>query len=194
MTMTESDVVYAEQQLDKRPRAVELGDHVEHADRYGRERGRRTHARLVEPARQHVCERVLAQVSQRLGHQQQHHQVSHQETYREVEAREAGERDGTRDPQERRRREVVARDGEAVLPTLDRAARHVVVAGGLVLARRPDGDAERQRDDQYEEDDGYYPVAHSDPPVPPALPPSSTSAASCLARSTRSSHPLALLT
>src|SRR5829696_8329562 len=94
MMSTESQYGQAEQQTDERPGPDELRDHVEHADKDGVERRRRPNAARVEAGREHVRQRVLAQVPQRLGHEQEHDQVGDQKAYREVESREARKGNG----------------------------------------------------------------------------------------------------
>src|SRR3712207_9057796 len=66
-------------------------------------------------SRQHVGDRVLAGVAHALGQQEHDGQERDEESDRVQEPVEAVQVDEPGDAQERRRRQVVARDGEAVL-------------------------------------------------------------------------------
>ena len=148
-----------EQQRDQRAGADHLGEQVEDRDDDGRGGGRRTDRALAHPEGELVGHRVAAGVAQHLGDQQQRHQPGDEEADRVEEAVVPAEGDGAGDAEERRRRHVVAADGEAVLDAGEAASAGVEVrrAGGLPAG--PEGDADRDRDDREEEGGGEELVA-----------------------------------
>ncbi|KMU75270.1 hypothetical protein CISG_10381 [Coccidioides immitis RMSCC 3703] len=147
-------VLDAEQQGHQGARTDHLGQQVEdrHDDRGGR--GRHPDRALLHPVRQLVGHRVATRVAQHLRDQQQRHQPGDEEADRVEEAVVARQRDGAGDTEERGRRHVVATDRETVLEAREAAAAGVVVGRGLRLPARPEGDADRDRDDRQEEDRG----------------------------------------
>jgi len=92
--------------------------------------------------------------AQRLGDEQQDQDVGDREPCGEVEAVEPGQRDGARDTQERRGRDLVAGQRQAVLKAADAAARDVVVARVLIAAGGVRGQRER-REDEHTADDQW---------------------------------------
>src|SRR5690606_14971352 len=91
--------------------------------------------------------------------EQQGDEPRHQEPDRVEQAVVAVERDGSGDAEERRRRQVVARDRDAVLPAREGPAARVVLGGGAVAARGWQPDRERDRDEHPETDDVEQVVA-----------------------------------
>ena len=116
-----------QQQRDQPARPRHLREQVERRDDERRGRRGRAHRALAHPVGQHVAHRVAARVPQQLRDQQQRHQPGHEETDRVEEPVVAVDGDRPRDPEERRRRQVVARDRHAVLRAGEPAARRVVV-------------------------------------------------------------------
>jgi hypothetical protein len=143
-----------EHQLDELPGADHLGDGVEeHREDAADGRGDADRA-LLQPERHHVGEGELAQVPERLGHQEHERGPAHQPAGRVDHAVVALQGHHAGDAQEGGRRHVVAGQREAVLQRRDAAARRVELGRGLGAPRRPVGDDERERDDEEEEDDG----------------------------------------
>ena len=141
-----------EQQRDEAARARHLGEQVEERDGQRGRRGRGADRALPHPERQHVAHRVLAGVAQQLGDQQQRDQPRDEEADGVEEAVVAVDRDRAGDAEERRGREVVAGDRDAVLRAGEAAARRVEVgrAAGGTLADA-DHDGQRDHDEQPED-------------------------------------------
>ena len=106
------------------------------ATRAGRSRRRKA---------EHVGDRVLAGVPHPLGEQEHHGEERDEEADRVDEPVEAEEVDQAGDAEERRGRQVVAGDREAVLEAGDAAAGGVEADGARGALGRPVGDAERDR-------------------------------------------------
>ena len=129
--------VQAEQQRHQAAGAGHLGEQVEERDRQrGDGRGQCGRASACTRKRQHVGHRVLAGVAQRLGDEQQRDEPRHQEADGVEQAVVAVEGDGADDAEEGRGRQVVARDGEAVLGARELGAAGVEGAGGFRLRSR----------------------------------------------------------
>ncbi len=139
--------VDADQLRDQHAGADHLRDQVEGHDGERAERGRGARGRLVEAEREHVGDRVLARVAHPLGQQEHHREERDEEPDRVQEPVEAVEEDQARDAEERRRGEIVAGDGEAVLARRDVAARGVEADRAAGALGGPVGDAERDRED-----------------------------------------------
>ena len=122
-----------EQQRDQSAGARHLREQVE--ERHDQRGGRRRHAHraLLEPEAQHVGHREPAGVAEQFGDQQQCDQPGDQEADRVEEAVVAVDGDRAGDAEEGGRRQVVARDRDAVLRPGERAARRVVVGAVLLL-------------------------------------------------------------
>ena len=144
-------VLDAEQQRDEAAGAGHLGQQVEERHQQRRHRGRGPHRALAHPEAQDVAHGEAADVAQQLGDQQQGRQPGDEEADGVEEAVVAVDRDRARDAEERRGREVVTGDRDAVLRPGERAA------GGVVVRRRVRGLADavddQQRDDDEERED-----------------------------------------
>ena len=127
----------AEQQRDQAAGAGHLGQQVEERHGQGGDRRRDADRPLLEPERQHVGHRELAGVAQQLGDQQQRDEPRDEEADGVEEAVVAVDGDGAGDAEERRGRQVVARDGDAVLRAGEGAATGVEVGGALVVCGSP---------------------------------------------------------
>ena len=138
----------------KQARAHHLCDQVEAGHREGAQRRGRTSRLLVHAEREHVGDRVLARVAHPLGEQEQHGQERDQEADRVQEPVESEQEDQAGDAEERRRRHVVAGDGEAVLRAADAASRGPEVGGRCSAPRGPVGDSQRDPEDQGEDAQG----------------------------------------
>ena len=141
-----------EQQGDEAACAGHLGEQVEERHGQGGRGGRGADRALAHLERQHVAHRVLAGVPQELGDQQQRHQPRDEEADGVEETVVAVDRDRAGDAEERRGREVVAGDRDAVLRAGEAAARGVEVgrpAGGALA----DADHDRERDDHEQPED-----------------------------------------
>ena len=126
-----------QQQRDEAARARHLGEQVEERDGERRGGGGGAHRPLPHAEGQHVAHREAAGVAQQLGDQQQRDEPRHEEADRVEEAVVAVERDRARDAEERRGREVVTGDRDAVLRAGEAAARGVEVRGARGGARSP---------------------------------------------------------
>jgi hypothetical protein len=143
--------VEADERLDQDARADHLRDQVEGDDGQRAERRGDAGRPLAQPECQHVGDRELARVAHPLGEQEHHRQERDEEADRVQEPVEAVDEDEARDAQERRRRQVVAGDRQAVLHAGDLAPGGVEAdcAGGPL--GRPVGDAEGDREDDGED-------------------------------------------
>ena len=142
-----------DQQRHQSTGARHLREQVEEGDGEGRGRRSGAHGALAHAEAQHVRHRELAGVAQRLGDQQQCHQPGHQEADGVQQAVVAVQRDGADDAEERGGREVVAGDGDAVLPAGEGPTAVVEVRGGGVLLRDPDDDREGHHHEGQEDRD-----------------------------------------
>ena len=145
--------VDAHQRLDQHARADHLRDQVEGGDVERADRRRDARGALAQAEGQHVGDRVLARVPHPLGEQEHHGQERDEEADRVDEAVEAEQVDQAGDAEERRGRQVVAGDREAVLEAGDAAPGGVEADGAGGALGRPVGDAERDREDDREDDD-----------------------------------------
>ena len=133
----------AEQQRDQRAGAHHLRQQVEDRD-HDRGGGRRgAHRALTHPVGELVGHRVAAGVAEQLRDQQQGDQPGDQEADGVEEAVVPGQRDGSRDAEERRGAHVVAGDRQTVLEAAEVAPARVVVRGGLGVAAGPERDPDR---------------------------------------------------
>ena len=146
--------VDAHERLDQHARADHLRDQVEGDDAQRAERRRRARRPLVQTEREHVGDRELPGVAHPLGEQEEHGEEGHQEADGVQEAVEAEQEDQSRDPEERRRRHVVAGDREAVLRPGDPAPGGPEVGGRRDPLRREVGDDQRDADDHAEDREG----------------------------------------
>src|SRR5690606_18470086 len=137
-------------------RARHLREQVEEAHGERRERGRHAHGPLLEAERQHVGHRELARVAYELGDEQQRDEPGDEESDRIQESVVSVHGDRADDAEERRRREIVARDRESVLRPGERATARVVIGRRRVVAAGPDHDEHRHghegREDRHIED------------------------------------------
>ena len=145
--------VDADQRLDQHARADHLRDQVEGDDGERPDRRRGARRPLAQPEGEHVGDRVLAGVAHALGQQEHHGQEGDEEPDRVQEPVEPVEEDQAGDAEERRRRQVVAGDRQAVLRAGDLAAGGVEADGAGRALGRPVGDAERDREDDREDHD-----------------------------------------
>ena len=145
----------AHEGVDQQARAHHLGDQVEAGHREGAQRRGRTSGLLVHAEREHVGDRVLARVAHPLGEEEQHRQERDQEADRVQEPVESEQEDQAGDAQERRRRHVVAGDGETVLCAADAASRGPEVGGRCRAPRGPVGDAKGDPEDHPEDRQGF---------------------------------------
>src|SRR3712207_9578439 len=97
--------------------------------------------------------RVTRGVAHELGDEQQGDQPGDEEADGVQEAVVAVDGDGAGDAEERRGRQVVTRDGQAVLGAADVAAGGVVVGRALVVAAGLEGDGQRDEDEGPEDRD-----------------------------------------
>ena len=168
-----------DERLDEHARADHLRDQVEGRHRQRADRRRGAGRPLAQPEGEHVGDRVLAGVAHALGEQEHHGEEGDEEPDRVQEPVEAVQVDQPGDAQERRGREVVAGDREAVLEARDLAAGGVERRRAGHALGRPVGDAQRDRQDDREDDDrfdvdvggeeGHEPAPVGDGALPPAL-------------------------
>ena len=146
-------VLDADQQRDEAAGAGHLGQQVEerHEERGHRRGG--AHRALAHPEAQDVAHGEAADVAQELGDEQERGQPGDEEADRVHEAVVAVEGDRTGDAEERRRREVVTGDRDAVLGPGERAAGGVVVRGGARRAADPVDDHQGHHDEEGEDPD-----------------------------------------
>ena len=142
-----------DERLDEHARADHLRDQVEGRHRQRADRRRSAGRPLAQPEGEHVGDRVLAGVAHALGEQEHHGEEGDEEPDRVQEPVEAVQVDEPGDAQERRGREVVAGDREAVLEAGDLAAGGVERRRAGHALGRPVGDAQRDREDDREDDD-----------------------------------------
>ena len=143
----------AHERLDQHARADHLRDQVEGDDGQRADGGRRARRALPQPERQHVGDRELAGVPHPLGEQEHDGKEGDEEPDRVQEPVEPVEHDQAGDAQERRSRQVVAGDCQAVLDAGDLAAGGVEADGAGGALGRPVGDPERDREDDREDHD-----------------------------------------
>ena len=143
----------AEEQRDQATGTGHLGQQVEERDREHRDRGRDAHRALPQAVGQHVGHREAAGVAHQLGDEQQRDEPGDEEADRVEEAVVALQGDGAGDAEEARGREVVARDGHAVLAAGEGAGGGVVLLGGLLAGRDADDDDEGDDDERGEDRD-----------------------------------------
>ena len=148
------DIVQTEQQPDQLPGADHLGDQIER--NHGQRARCRQHAdgRLRQSVRHHVGEGEAAEIAQPLRHQEHDDRPADQEADRVDQPVIARAVDQRGNPQERRRRHVVAGDREPVLEPGDACARGVELRPGARPLRRPIGDAEGEQHEAEEHGDG----------------------------------------
>ena len=140
-----------DQDLDQRAGADHLRHHVARADRQRGDGGRRAHWHRAHPIGQYIRHRVLAGIAHGFCDQEEHRQVRHQPADGVHEAVVPVEGDEPGDAQERRRRHVIARDGQSVLPAGDTTTGGPKLHRGVGAARGPAGDDERDPDHDQEE-------------------------------------------
>lgn len=109
--------------------AGHLRDEVEQRDEQRAESGGDAHRLLAQAERQHVRHGEAPHVAQGLRDEQEGDEPRDEEADGVEEPVVARQRDGPDDAEERRRREVVAGDGEAVLGAAERGAAGVEVRG-----------------------------------------------------------------
>ena len=133
----------AQQRHDQVARSDHLRNEIEDADDERRDRHRQFDAAAVEPAVEGVGEGELPKRLDRLGDHEQRHDPAGEKSDRIEKPVVAVEGDHPADAEERRRREVVAGEGNAVDEPVDLAVGGVVALGRLALA----AEIERQPDD-----------------------------------------------
>ena len=143
-----------EHQLDELPGADHLRDGVEeHGEDAAHRRGDPDRA-LLETEGHHVGEGELAQVPERLGHQEHERRPPHQPAGGVDHAVVALQGHHAGDAEERGGRHVVAGQREPVLHRRHASSGGVELGRGLGAPRRPVGHHQRERDDEEEEEDG----------------------------------------
>src|SRR5699024_8692453 len=128
-----------------------LGDQVEEGDREGRDSGGHTDRLLAQTEGEHVSHGEAADVTQRLGDEQQGDQPGDEEADGVEESVVTAQCDGADDTEERGCRQVVTCDGEAVLGTGEGCSTGVEVRGfrGGLAGTHDDGHGD---DDEHDED------------------------------------------
>ncbi|NCL77824.1 hypothetical protein AIIKEEIJ_05320 [Rhodococcus sp. YH1] len=139
--------VDVEQQRDEATRTGHLGEQVEQRHREGGQRGGHTHRTLLEPEAQDIGHGEPAGVAQQFGDEQQGDEPGDEEADGVQESVVAVDGDGAGDAEERRGRQVVAGDREAVLRAGELPAAGVEVRGLLGGAAGPDDQAHRHDDE-----------------------------------------------
>ena len=143
----------AEQEGDEATGPRHLGEQVEERDDERRDGRGDADRALAQPEAEHVGHRVLADVAEQLGDEQQGDEPGDEEADGVEEPVVAVDGDGAGDAEERGRRQVVTGDGDAVLPAGEGASAGVVLGGAAVVARRPDDDREGDDDEEGEDAD-----------------------------------------
>jgi hypothetical protein len=144
--------VDVEQQGDQAAGARHLREHVEEGNHQGRRRRRGPDSPRFHPEADDVAHREPAGVAGQLGDQQQVDQPGDQEADRVEEAVVPVDGDRARDAEERRGRQEVPGERDAVLAAGEGAARGVVVRRRGAPAAGPVDDVQRDRHEEGEHD------------------------------------------
>ena len=146
-------VLDAQQQRDEAAGAGHLGQQVEERHQEGGHRRGGAHRALAHAEAQDVAHGEAADVAEELGDEQERGEPGDEEADRVQEAVVAVDGDRAGDAEERRGREVVTGDRDAVLRPGERAAGGVVVRRGVRRAADPVDDQQGHHDEQREDPD-----------------------------------------